>query len=100
MAQTTRKLVTVVAEAILEQPILKDLRRLGAHGWTITEARGEGHRGRRSADWEESRNIRIEIVCDAATAERIQTHLRDTYYQNYAMITWMADVDVMRPAKF
>lgn len=93
-------MLVIVAESILETNLLKDLRRLGAHGWTITEARGEGARGRRNSDWEGNCNIRIEIVCEAATAEKILTHLREAYYQNYAMITWMADVEVLRPEKF
>ena len=40
-------LVTIVAEAIVEQRLVRDLHDSGAHGWTVTAARGEGPRNRR-----------------------------------------------------
>lgn len=95
-----RKLLTVVAEALLEQRMIKDLERLGAHGYTITDARGKGGRGVRNAGWERSGNIRIEVVCDAPTAAAIAAHLKQHYYDNYAMILFIGDVEVLRPEKF
>lgn len=95
-----RKLLTIVAESALEQRLVKDIERLGAHGYTITEARGKGSRGVRNADWDRSGNIRMEVVCDATTAEVIAGDLRERYYDNYAMILFIGDVDVLRPEKF
>lgn len=95
-----RKLLTIVAEAPLEQRMIKDLERLGAHGYTITDARGKGGRGVRNAGWERSANIRVEVVCDATTAAAIAVHLKDTYYDNYAMILFISEVEVLRPEKF
>lgn len=96
----TRKLLTVVTESALESQLTRDLPSLGAVGYTITNARGKGHRGVRQAGWEADRNIRVEIVCDGETARRIAAHLRERYYDNYAMILWVSDVEVMRPRKF
>ena len=95
-----RKLLTIVAEAPLEQRMIKDLERLGAHGYTITDARGKGSRGVRNASWEQSGNIRVEVVCDAKTAAAIAAHLKEHYYDNYAMILFIGDVEVLRPEKF
>lgn len=95
-----RKLLTVVTEAAIEGALVRDVERLGAHGYTVTDARGKGHRGVRGAGWEASANIRLEVVCDEATARSIAAHLRDHYYANYAMILFVADVDVLRPEKF
>ncbi|MEO6264936.1 MAG: hypothetical protein ABIO58_08285 [Luteimonas sp.] len=95
-----RKLLTIVAEAPLEQNLVKDLERFGANGYTITDARGKGSRGVRNAQWEHSGNIRVEVVCDAATADTIANHLKDRYYDSYAMILFIGDVDVLRPEKF
>ncbi len=95
-----RKLLTIIAEAALEQSLVKDIERLGAHGYTITDARGKGSRGIRNADWDRSGNIRLEVVCDAATAEAIAGDFRSRYYDNYAMILFIGDVDVLRPEKF
>jgi nitrogen regulatory protein PII len=91
------KLLTIITEAVLESLLMRDLATLGAHGCTVTDARGKGNRGVRNAGWEASSNIRVEVVCDAATAERIADHLRAQYYANYAMILYLTDVEVLRP---
>jgi hypothetical protein len=95
-----RTLVTIVTEAVLERQLIDDVKRLGVHGYTITDARGEGHRGVRAADWEYSRNIRLETICEARVAEAIMAHVSRTYYANYAMIAFHYEVEVMRPEKF
>lgn len=100
MDETTRKLLTVITEAALESTLVKDLIRLGAHGYTITDARGRGSRGVRSAGWDTSANIRVEVVCDEATAHAIARHLKELYYSNFAMILFLSDVEVLRPEKF
>lgn len=100
MNSSMRKLLTIITEAALESVLIKDLERLGVRGYTITDARGKGSRGVRSAAWDASSNIRIEVVCDAATAEAIAAHLQARYYENYAMILFVSDVAVLRPEKF
>jgi nitrogen regulatory protein PII len=100
MTLQKRKLVTIVTEEIIESLLMPDLKKLGAHGYTVTEARGEGARGVRSADWGHSQNIRIEVICDSNTAETIVDYLKQNYYQNYAMIVFVHDVEVTRPDKF
>lgn len=100
MHADARKLVTIVTEAALERRLVDDLKRLGAHGYTISDARGEGSRGVRNAGWEATGNIRVEVICDEATAEAIAAHLKAVYYANYAMILYLSDVGVLRPQKF
>jgi hypothetical protein len=100
MPTEARKLVTIVTEAVVERRLVDDLKLLGAHGYTISDARGEGSRGVRSAGWEASSNIRVEVVCDPRTAEAIAAHLRANYYADYAMILYFSDVGVLRPEKF
>ncbi len=100
MAAATRKLVTIITESILEPRLVRDLESLGARGYTITEARGKGSRGVRSAGWDASSNIRVEVICSAATAEAIAAYLREHYYQDFAMILFTGNVEVMRGEKF
>ena len=95
-----RKLLTVVAEAALEHELVREIERLGAHGYTVTDARGRGSRGIRNAGWNLSANIRIEVVCTTDTAHAIAAVLRERYYDNYAMILFIGDVEVLRPEKF
>ena len=100
MEQFPRRLLTVVTEAVLERELVAELEALGVRGYTITEARGKGGRGRRQSNWAQEGNIRVEIVCEPALAERVAQRLRERYYDHYAMILFMQDVDVLRPEKF
>lgn len=100
MHSAVRKLVTIITEAMIERDLIETLSELGVRGYTISDVRGRGHRGVRAAGWEHGANIRVEIVCDAAAADRVVAHLRDHYYENYAMIVYVNDVQVFRPEKF
>jgi hypothetical protein len=100
MNAPNRTLLTVICEAALEKKLLADLEQLGAPGWTLSDARGRGARGVRSAGWDTEGNIRVEIICTQEIAERIATHLQDQYYANFAMVCYLAQVEVMRPEKF
>jgi len=100
MEQFPRRLLTVVTEAVLERDLVAELESLGVRGYTITDARGKGSRGRRHSDWAQEGNIRVEIVCEPSLAERVAARLRERYYDHYAMILFMQDVSVLRPDKF
>lgn len=100
MQNRTRKLLTIVTEAALEGTLVRDLDQLTAHGYTITDARGGGTHGVRDAGWDASSNIRIEVVCDTETAEAIAAYVQEHYFDNYAMILFVSDVEVLRPEKF
>jgi nitrogen regulatory protein PII len=97
---TPRKLVTIITESVLEPKLIRDVTKLGASGYTITDARGKGNRGVRSAAWEQASNIRIEIVCETAIADAIAEHVKKKYYSDYAMIVTLSNVQVLRPEKF
>ncbi|MDP1742603.1 MAG: transcriptional regulator [Polaromonas sp.] len=100
MEMTARKLLTIVTEAAIEDTLVRDLEQLGARGYTITDARGKGSGGKRDATWGPHANIRLEVLCDAATALAICAALRERYSDNYSMVMYVGDVDVLRPAKF
>ncbi len=95
-----RTLLTVICEAALEKKLVVDLQQLGAPGWTISDARGRGGRGVRSAGWDTEGNIRVEIICTRDIAERIANHLQARYYANFAMVCYLSQVEVLRPEKF
>lgn len=100
MQEHRRRLLTVVTEAALESRLLRDLDRWGAHGWTVTDAKGKGARGVREGNWEANRNIRVEVLCEEDVAREIASQLRQHYYDHFAMVLWHADVEVLRPEKF
>jgi hypothetical protein len=100
MTDDSCTLITIITEASLEHTLTDRLKRLGAPGYTVSDARGEGQRGVRDAGWQASGNIRIEVVCDRTTAQAITAYLQHHYYDNYAMILFMSEVSVLRPEKF
>ncbi len=101
MQQHSVKLVTVICEAALERQIARDLtRELGATGYSLSEVRGRGARGEQDARWSPSSNIRIEVLCEPATAGRIIDTLFERYSRNYGMIAWQVDVEVSRGFNF
>ena len=100
MPEIERKLLTIITEALLESELCEAIDKLGATGYTITNARGRGSRGVRDAGWTSSGNIRVEVVCSQELAEEIAEYLRSRYYADYAMIIFESDVRVLRSAKF
>ncbi len=95
-----RALLTLVCEAGLEASLVRDFATLGAHGYTITDARGRGAHGTREGSWSPSANIRVEILCDESTAVNILAHVQRQYYAHYGMVAFLAEVEVLRPEKF
>ncbi|HEX9165866.1 MAG TPA: hypothetical protein VF862_08125 [Gemmatimonadales bacterium] len=99
MALTPLRLVTIVAEPVLESRLVRDLKALGASGWTLTESRGEGSRGMRASDVP-GEGIRLEVVASPETADRIVAHVAEHYFPNYAVIAWVCEVQVVRGEKY
>ena len=99
MATTRMKLLTIVAEEILAERLPAELRRLGATGWTSTEARGDGARGMRTGPLPGA-NVRIETVVEERVAENILALLAAEYFPNFALVAWVADVEVVRGDKY
>ena len=93
------KLVTIVAESLLEKRLVEEVKRLGAKGYTITPARGEGSRGIRSVDWE-GQNIRLATIVSEEVALRILQRLQEEYFPHYAVIAYVENVWVVRGEKY
>ena len=95
-----RTLLTVITESVIEEVLLKDMKKLGVRGYTISDARGRGSRGVRDATWGEVSNIRLEVICTRVLAELVLEHIQSHYYDNYAMVAFLQDVEILRPEKF
>lgn len=95
-----RQLLTVITEQPLERPLVQCVMEHGASGYTLTEARGQGRRGLRSADFEQGGNIRLEVICEEDIARQIAETLHQKYFDDFAMVLYLQEVDVLRPEKF
>lgn len=95
----TLKLVTIVAERILEDRLLRKILDLGAKGYTLTQAAGKGSRGVRASEWE-GPDTKIETLVSEEVAERIVDYVADTYFEHYAVIVYVQDAAVIRGDKY
>lgn len=99
MSLKQRKLVTVIIEAALEQRLVKDIQRLGAKGYTVTDARGAGPRNQRNGDLEGG-NIRLEAVVHSDLVAPILDLLKESYFPHYACSCWISAVEVVRDERY
>ncbi|MEI6231952.1 MAG: transcriptional regulator [Planctomycetota bacterium] len=99
MQTVSLKIVTIIAETVLADKIAGDLMRLGAKGYTVTEARGEGSRHLRAGEIP-GQNIKIESVVSELVAARIVDHVAQEYFSHYAVIVYVSDVAVVRGEKY
>ena len=95
----TLKLVTIVAERILEDRLLRKILDLGAKGYTLTQAAGKGSRGVRASEWE-GPDTKIETLVSKDVAENIIDHIADTFFEHYAVIVYVQDAAVIRGDKY
>lgn len=91
--------VTVVAEAVLEQRLLRDVQATGARGWTVSEARGQGTRSVRASEWEGA-NVRLETLVTPDVAQRLLAVLARDYFPHFAVVAWTSEVHVIRGEKY
>lgn len=95
----TLKLVTVIAEAVIADKIIRDMLRLGATGYTATAAEGQGSRGVRASEWE-GKNVKIEALVNDNVATKVLELLSQHYFTNYAVVAYMQNVEVVRGEKY
>lgn len=91
--------LTIVAEAVVEARLLRDLAAAGARGWTVTSGHGRGTSHIDASDWEGA-NIRIETLLSAAAADRVLAMLAELYFDRFAVVAWVTPAQVVRGDKF
>jgi nitrogen regulatory protein PII len=99
MHSVALKLVTIVAEPVLEEQITTSLRALGARGYTVGDVHGAGSRGMRASD-PPGEGVRIETVVSPEVAERILERVAEQYFPHYAVIAFVTTVEVVRGDKY
>ncbi|MGB4324325.1 MAG: hypothetical protein WBJ33_03610 [Candidatus Nanopelagicales bacterium] len=93
------ELITIVTESVIQSRLIEDLQRVGARGWTLSAAQGAGPRNRRVSEVEGG-NIRVEVLADSTTIERIWQLLHESYFPNYAVSAWQSTVLVSRSDRY
>lgn len=100
MTKHPKTLLVIVAEAVLESRIVRDARRLGAQGWTVSEVHGASRDGLREGQWEADRTIELRVICDEPVADAIAAHVLAEYAPNYGISMYFSVVQVLRPDRF
>lgn len=95
----TLTLLTIVAEALLKDRLIHEVRHAGAKGFTITEVSGEGSRQRRVSEILGD-NIKIEVIAKQETADKILTTLQKDFFPRFAVVAFMSEVQVVREDKY
>ena len=91
--------LTIVAEAVVETRLLRDLEAAGVRGWTLTSGRGRGASQVDASDWEGA-NVRVETLLSAAAADRVLSMLAELYFPHFAVVAWTSPAQVVRGDKF
>lgn len=91
--------VTIVAEAVVERRLLRDMEAAGARGWTVTTGHGHGGGVVQASDWE-GPNVRVETLVPQTVADALLEMLAREYFTRYAVIAWVTPVSVVRGDKF
>lgn len=99
MKLTNLKLVTIIAESVLEEQLINELKNLGAKGYTVVASHGEGSRGMRAGELP-GQNIRIETLVGIEVAEKIMNHVSTNYFKHYAIVCYLTDAAVLRGEKY
>jgi nitrogen regulatory protein P-II 2 len=93
-----RRLLTVIAESVLEDRLLDDLRRWGVRGLTASRAEGDPF-GSRVADIAGA-FVRFECVVPNHVAERVLSELSAAYFPRFKVVAYDHAVRVVRPEKY
>jgi len=93
MATRPLQLVTIVCETLIEDRLIRDLKRLGVTGYTRSGVRGEGRRGIRD-EWE-GNNARIEALMRPEVAALVFARLEEAYLPLYPIVAWMGEVQAL-----
>ena len=92
-------LLTIIAESILRDRLIQEIRNAGAKGFTITEVSGEGSRQRRVGEILGD-NLKVEVITNSKTADAILTTLQKEFFNRYAVIAYLREVQVVREEKY
>lgn len=97
------KRVSIVTEKLNERQIEEIVEAAGASGYTVFEGSGKGSHGVKGRHHlvNDFSLVKIEVIVGSReTAEAIAEAVADRYFEDYAGIVYIDDVEVLRREKF
>ena len=98
--------VVIITEKLILKGVCEIIEACGGTGYTVVAAGGKGSRNVRSTSEralviEDFANVKIEVIVKSKTmAETIMNQVAAKYFENYSGITYVEDVEILRPKKF
>ena len=88
-------LLTIIAETVLKDPIVKLLKNYEVSGYTINQVQGEGSHGRRLGDIAGyNTNIEIKTLVSLEVSDAILESIKD-YQGNHAILAFRQNVETL-----
>ncbi|HEY4680744.1 MAG TPA: DUF3240 family protein [Nitrosarchaeum sp.] len=94
------KLLTITCEILAQKNVIDILHKHGISGYTLYEVSGSGAKGIRGQGFESEKNIKIEVVLQEEKLSDVLEAIARTLFSDYAIITYVSDVGVIRMEKF
>jgi len=95
MGLTPLKKLTLIAEALLRERLLHDLKSLGVNGYSLSRVEGDVGRGLHASDFE-GNNVQIDCIVSEQMAEQVVAHLEKQYIADFPILAYLQDVQVLR----
>jgi len=92
-------LVTVIFENVLKEEIVELFLKHKTTGFTLSRVDGQGSRGVRASEFE-GPNLKIESVVSREIADAVLEAIAENYFEDYSVIAWDCEVNVLRGRKF
>lgn len=97
--------VVIITEKIILEKVARVIESTGAKGYTVVAAGGKGSRGVRSTNRaavvDEFSNVKIEVITSSRdAANRIADEVAERFFGDYSGITYLEEVEILRPHKF
>ena len=100
------KKVVIITEKLISKGISNIIEECGATGYTTVLAGGKGDRNircttERASVIDDFANIKFEVIVNhESIAEDIMNKVTEKYFKDYPGITYMEEVEILRPKKF
>lgn len=99
------KKIVIITEKFIVEKVAKLIEECGATGYTVFSAGGKGSRGKRSEGRggvsEAYANVKIEVIVGSEDMARdIINKVTEKFFENYSGITYVENVEIVRPQKF
>jgi hypothetical protein len=95
-----QKLLTIITMDTLEETLSETVRRRGASGYTVVQARGAGSSGEVSGELDVDTSIKFHVIVPAGRMSGMLDDLEELLRAGHHITAFVSDVAVLGPGKF